>query len=59
MTSVPDDFFNAIQRAMFVYYNDPESWQAIQRQGMLTDFSWQQSAYGYQQLYEWAVARAH
>ncbi len=54
-----DDFFNAIQRAMFVYYNDSESWQAIQRQGMLTDFSWQQSAYGYQQLYEWAVARAH
>jgi starch synthase len=52
-----DDFFNAIQRAMFVYYNDPESWEMIQRQGMLTDFSWQQSAYGYQQLYEWAVAR--
>jgi starch synthase len=54
-----DDFFNAVQRAIFVYNNDPESWQNIQRQGMLTDYSWQQSAYGYQQLYEWAIARVH
>ncbi|MCI0444856.1 glycosyltransferase, partial [bacterium] len=52
-----DDFLNAIHRALYIYNTDHDSWQAIQTQGMLNDFSWQQSAYGYQQLYEWAVAR--
>ena len=52
-----DDFLNAIHRALYIYNNDRDAWQAIQTQGMLTDFSWQQSAYGYQQLYEWAFAR--
>jgi starch synthase len=52
-----NDFLYAIHRALFIYNSDREAWQAIQTQGMLSDFSWQQSAYGYQQLYEWAVAR--
>lgn len=51
------DFLYAIQRALYIFNSDREAWQAIQTQGMLSDFSWQQSAYGYQQLYEWAVAR--
>jgi starch synthase len=53
----PDDFWNAIRRALYIYYSDRDSWLAIQRNGMTSDFSWQNSAYGYQQLYEWAVAR--
>ena len=28
-----------------------------QKAGMAADFSWERSAYGYQQLYEWAIAR--
>ena len=52
-----DDFLQAIHRALYIYKNDRDAWQAIQTQGMLNDFSWQQSAYGYQQLYEWAIAR--
>jgi starch synthase len=52
-----DDFLNAIHRALYIYNTDHDAWQVIQTQGMLNDFSWQQSAYGYQQLYEWAVAR--
>jgi starch synthase len=50
-------FWQALQRALHIYRVDPETWQAIQRQGMLTDFSWQRSARGYVQLYEWAIAR--
>jgi starch synthase len=50
-------FWQALQRALHIYRVDRESWRAIQRQGMTTDFSWQRSARGYQQLYEWAIAR--
>lgn len=53
------DLWNAIQRALYIYRTDRETWRAIQRQGMMTDFSWQNSARGYQQLYEWAIARIH
>lgn len=51
-----DAFWHALQRAIFIYNVDPESWRAIQHNGMVADFSWRQSAFGYQQLYEWAVA---
>jgi hypothetical protein len=36
---------------------DKASWNQIQRNGMRADFSWNRSALGYQQLYEWAMAR--
>lgn len=57
-----DDFtaeacWHALQRAIYIYNVDPDSWRAIQRNGMLADFSWRPSALGYQQLYEWAQAR--
>lgn len=51
------DLWNALQRALFIYRNDRDAWVAIQKQGMLSDFSWRNSAMGYQQLYEWAIAR--
>ncbi|MEW5987994.1 MAG: glycogen synthase [Chloroflexota bacterium] len=53
-----DDFWRAIQRATFVYNTDRPTWRRIQQNGMTADFSWQRSAAGYQQLYEWAIARA-
>ena len=49
--------FDAIQRATYIYNVDRESWRRIQLNGMNTDFSWQRSAQGYQQLYEWAIAQ--
>jgi starch synthase len=52
-----DAFWHALQRAIFTYHGDQEEWQGIQRQGMLADFSWNRTAHGYQQLYEWAIAR--
>lgn len=50
-------FWNALQRAIYIYNVDRQSWRAIQRNGMTEDFSWGRSAHGYQQLYEWAIAR--
>ncbi len=52
-----EDFWNALRRALYIYFNDPDSWKAIQTHGMNMDFSWKHSAYGYCQLYEWAIAR--
>ncbi len=52
-----DDLWNALRKALHIYRVDPESWRAVQRQGMASDYSWQASARAYQQVYEWAVAR--
>ncbi len=49
--------WNAIQRATYIYNVDKEGWRHIQANGMQTDFSWQRSAQGYEQLYEWALAQ--
>ena len=53
-----DAFWHALQRAIYIYNVDKASWQAIQHNGMTADFSWEKSGLGYQQLYEWALARA-
>jgi starch synthase len=49
--------WQAIARALHIYRVDPESWRALQLAGLAADYSWQRSARGYQQLYEWAIAR--
>lgn len=55
----PEDLFNSIAGALYIYRNDRDLWHAVQRNGMQADFSWSKSALGYQQLYEWAIARLH
>lgn len=50
-------FWQALQRAIYVYNVDRARWHQIQLNGMTANFSWQRSAQGYQQLYEWALAR--
>lgn len=52
-----ESFWHALQRAIYIYNVDRESWRQIQHNGMMADFSWERSALGYQQLYEWAMAR--
>jgi starch synthase len=52
-----DAFWHTLREALYLYRADPESWRAVQRQGMTSDFSWATSARAYQQLYEWAIAR--
>ncbi len=49
-------FWNALERAMYSYYQHQDVWRTIQHNGMIADFSWSQSAQGYKQLYEWATA---
>jgi starch synthase len=52
-----DAFWHALRAALHLYRTDPAAWWALQRQGMVTDFSWTTSARAYQQLYGWAIAR--
>jgi starch synthase len=52
-----DSLWHAIQRATYVYNTDREGWRRIQMNGMQANFSWERSAQGYQQLYEWAIAQ--
>ncbi|MEZ4516677.1 MAG: glycogen synthase [Chloroflexota bacterium] len=52
-----DAFWNALQRAIYIHNVDKPAWTQIQKNGMATDFSWERSGQGYQQLYEWAIAR--
>jgi starch synthase len=53
----PGDFWHALERAIYVYRHDRDDWRTIQLNGMTADFSWERSARGYEQLYEWAIAR--
>ena len=52
-----DAFWHALAEALYIFYNDKASWQRVQENGMTADFSWERSANGYEQLYEWAIAR--
>jgi starch synthase len=52
-----DAFWAALSRALGVYRGDPGRWRALQRHGMAVDFTWTTSARGYQQVFDWAVAR--
>jgi starch synthase len=51
-------FWGALEYAVNSYSFDQERWSKIQRNGMRADYSWDRSALGYQQLYQWALARA-
>ena len=52
-----EDFWQAMQRAIYVYNSNKAHWREIQRNGMNIDFSWARSAEGYAELYAWAEAR--
>lgn len=52
-------FWQALQKAIYIYNVDRPRWHTIQHNGMTADFSWARSASGYEQLYDWAIARTH
>ena len=52
-----DAFWGALSRALGIYNADPGRWRSLQRGGMAADFTWTTSARGYQQVFDWAVAR--
>lgn len=51
------DFWQAMQRATYVYNTDRAGWRQIQLNGMAADYSWAKSAEGYEALYRQAIAR--
>lgn len=53
----PEAFWMALQRALYVHNADPEAWSRIRHNGMCANFSWSDSALGYAELYERAIAR--
>lgn len=46
----------AVQRALDVYYQQPETWRQLAVSGMKQDFSWQRSAKEYIALYQQAMS---
>jgi len=40
----PKDFINTLERAVYVYRNEPGLWLDMVRRGMRLDFSWENSA---------------
>jgi starch synthase len=47
----PDALRNTIGWALSTYHDRPDHFRAMQRQGMLRDWSWQRAATSYAQLY--------
>lgn len=52
--ATPEGLVSALRRAL-KHYQDQESWKALQKHGMLRDFSWNRSALDYVNLYEMLV----
>ncbi|MEM7798269.1 MAG: glycogen synthase [Chloroflexota bacterium] len=51
-----DSFWVAVQRAMYTFNTDQRYWRTMQTTAMQKDFSWDQSAKEYEQLYQWTIS---
>ena len=47
----PDDMLWALTRAVELYSTDTKAWRALQKAGMTADFTWNQSAKEYEDIY--------
>ncbi|MEN0064162.1 MAG: glycogen/starch synthase [Myxococcota bacterium] len=47
-----DAFIQALRFALDTYHHHPTAWRQLQRNGMLTDFSWARAALEYVEVYE-------
>jgi starch synthase len=52
---LPEKLLKSLQSAVGLYRNNPEAWNKLMRVAMTMDFSWNQSAAKYLELYEKAV----
>ena len=50
-------FWKALERALTMYKKHPDQWRQLQLNGMARDFSWNNSAYKYAELYEKLLAQ--
>ena len=46
------DMLWVIREAIGLYYNNQEAWVSMQKEGMTADFSWNQSAQEYLNIYQ-------
>lgn len=53
----PEALLATISQAKSIYQQEPEVFQALQRNAMAQDFSWDLSATHYEDLYQWAVRK--
>jgi starch synthase len=53
----PGAVYDTVGWAVYAYYHKKEHIKAMQKRGMTKDFSWDQSAYGYTDVYVEAVQR--
>ena len=49
------DMLASIRYAMSVFWNRKREWNKIIDRGMAQDFSWQNSARAYTEMYDWLV----
>jgi starch synthase len=47
-----------VDRALETRWHHPESWQAMMRNGMTADLSWNKAAVQYETLFGWALMDA-
>ncbi len=52
-----DAFWDALRRGVESCRSGGDAWHALVARAMAADFSWAQSARGYERLFEWAAAR--
>jgi len=53
----PGDLLWAIDRALWVYHNDPDGWKTLMLNGMAKDYSWVHPAKEYVEVYEEVLRR--
>ncbi len=53
----PDEFFEAVELAVSLYYNDHPSFVKLQKRVMSLDFSWKNAASNWQKVYEQALKK--
>jgi len=53
----PDEFFEAVELAVSLYYNDQADFQKLQKKVMNQDFSWNNAAKKWQKVYEKALMK--
>ena len=52
-----NDLLCVLRQAVTLYHDDPKAWQALQKNAMTTDFSWDRSAGDYREIYGWITGK--
>jgi starch synthase len=53
--ATPDALFDTIGWACATYYDRPDEFTQVQKNGMSQNYAWDESAAKYEQIYQWAI----